>query len=87
MHDLLIRGATVVDGLGHDPIRADVRSAVAAPPRSAGSARLICCCSRSRRRTRTQAGEMRVACWAIWLYPEDRRANHEPERIRSRFAT
>src|SRR5438874_9687190 len=24
MHDLVIRGATVVDGLGHDPIRADV---------------------------------------------------------------
>src|SRR5579859_4495388 len=24
MHDLLIRGATVIDGLGHDPIRADV---------------------------------------------------------------
>jgi N-acyl-D-aspartate/D-glutamate deacylase len=24
MHDLMIRGATVVDGLGHDPIRADV---------------------------------------------------------------
>ena len=24
MHDLLIRGATMVDGLGHDPIRADV---------------------------------------------------------------
>src|SRR5215468_1604585 len=24
MHDLLIRGATLVDGLGHDPIRADV---------------------------------------------------------------
>src|SRR5580700_11588099 len=24
MHDLVIRGATVVDGLGHDPIRADL---------------------------------------------------------------
>ena len=24
MHDLLIRGATVVDGLGHDPVLADV---------------------------------------------------------------
>src|SRR6266480_2469169 len=24
MHDLVIRGTTVVDGLGHDPIRADV---------------------------------------------------------------
>ena len=24
MHDLVIRGATVVDGLGHDPVRADV---------------------------------------------------------------
>jgi N-acyl-D-amino-acid deacylase len=24
MHDLVIRGVTVVDGLGHDPIRADV---------------------------------------------------------------
>src|SRR5215471_9295472 len=24
MHDLMIRGATVVDGLGHDPIRADI---------------------------------------------------------------
>ncbi len=24
MHDLVIRGATVVDGLGHDPINADV---------------------------------------------------------------
>jgi N-acyl-D-amino-acid deacylase len=24
MHDLVVRGATVVDGLGHDPIRADV---------------------------------------------------------------
>jgi len=24
MHDLLIHGATVVDGLGHDPISADV---------------------------------------------------------------
>lgn len=24
MHDLVIRGATVVDGLGHDPIQADV---------------------------------------------------------------
>ena len=24
MHDLVIRGATVVDGLGHDPIRADI---------------------------------------------------------------
>ena len=24
MHDLVIRGATVVDGLGHDPIHADV---------------------------------------------------------------
>ena len=24
MHDLLIRGATMVDGLGHDPVRADV---------------------------------------------------------------
>jgi len=24
MHDLVIRGATVVDGLAHDPIRADV---------------------------------------------------------------
>jgi N-acyl-D-amino-acid deacylase len=24
MHDLVIRGATVVDGLGHDPLRADV---------------------------------------------------------------
>src|SRR5258708_10144512 len=24
MHDLLIRGAMVVDGLGHDPVRADV---------------------------------------------------------------
>ena len=24
MHDLLIRGATVVDGLGHDPVQADV---------------------------------------------------------------
>jgi N-acyl-D-aspartate/D-glutamate deacylase len=23
MHDLVIRGATVADGLGHDPIRAD----------------------------------------------------------------
>ena len=24
MADLVIRGATVVDGLGHDPVRADV---------------------------------------------------------------
>jgi N-acyl-D-aspartate/D-glutamate deacylase len=24
IHDLVIRGATVVDGLGHDPIRADL---------------------------------------------------------------
>jgi N-acyl-D-aspartate/D-glutamate deacylase len=24
MHDLLIRGATVIDGLGHDPVRTDV---------------------------------------------------------------
>ncbi len=24
MHDLVIRGATVIDGLGHDPVRADV---------------------------------------------------------------
>ena len=24
MHDLVIRGATVIDGLGHDPLRADV---------------------------------------------------------------
>src|SRR5690242_8328362 len=24
MHDLVIRGATMVDGLGHDPIRADL---------------------------------------------------------------
>jgi N-acyl-D-aspartate/D-glutamate deacylase len=24
MHDLVIRGATVVDGLGHDPIRTDL---------------------------------------------------------------
>jgi N-acyl-D-aspartate/D-glutamate deacylase len=24
MHDFVIRGATVVDGLGHDPIRADL---------------------------------------------------------------
>ena len=24
MHNLVIRGATVVDGLGHDPVRADV---------------------------------------------------------------
>src|SRR5678815_992246 len=24
MHDLVIRGATLVDGLGHDPVRADV---------------------------------------------------------------
>ena len=24
MHDFVIRGANVVDGLGHDPIRADV---------------------------------------------------------------
>jgi N-acyl-D-amino-acid deacylase len=24
MHDLVIRGATIVDGLGHDPRRADV---------------------------------------------------------------
>ena len=24
MHDLVIRGATVIDGLGHDPRRADV---------------------------------------------------------------
>ena len=24
MHDLVVRGATLVDGLGHDPIRADV---------------------------------------------------------------
>src|SRR6266581_1109041 len=24
MYDLVIRGATVVDGLGHDPVRADV---------------------------------------------------------------
>src|ERR1700676_2686502 len=24
MHDLVIRGATIVDGLGHDPLRADV---------------------------------------------------------------
>jgi len=24
MHDLVIRGATVTDGLGHDPVRADV---------------------------------------------------------------
>jgi len=24
MHDLVIRGAIVVDGLGHDPVRADV---------------------------------------------------------------
>jgi N-acyl-D-aspartate/D-glutamate deacylase len=24
LHDLVIRGAVVVDGLGHDPIRADV---------------------------------------------------------------
>src|SRR5579863_4825091 len=24
MHDLVIRGATVVDGLGHDPVKADV---------------------------------------------------------------
>src|ERR1700688_817545 len=24
MHDLVIRGATIVDGLGHDPVRADI---------------------------------------------------------------
>ena len=24
MHDLVIRGATIVDGLGHDPLRADI---------------------------------------------------------------
>ena len=24
MHDLVIRGAAVVDGLGHDPVKADV---------------------------------------------------------------
>jgi N-acyl-D-aspartate/D-glutamate deacylase len=24
MHDLVTRGATVVEGLGHDPIRADI---------------------------------------------------------------
>ena len=24
MYDLVVRGATVVDGLGHDPVRADV---------------------------------------------------------------
>jgi N-acyl-D-amino-acid deacylase len=24
MHDLVIRGATVVDGLGRDPVRADI---------------------------------------------------------------
>jgi N-acyl-D-aspartate/D-glutamate deacylase len=24
MHDLVIRGGSVIDGLGHDPIRADV---------------------------------------------------------------
>ena len=24
MHELVIRGATVIDGLGHDPMRADV---------------------------------------------------------------
>src|SRR5215467_3475976 len=38
----MIRGAIVVDGLGHYPVRADVRSRVATLP---GSARLICCCS------------------------------------------
>ncbi len=24
MHELVIRGATIIDGLGHDPLRADV---------------------------------------------------------------
>jgi N-acyl-D-aspartate/D-glutamate deacylase len=24
MHDLVIRGGTIVNGLGHDPIRADI---------------------------------------------------------------
>jgi carbon-monoxide dehydrogenase large subunit len=30
---------------------------------------------------RTRAGEMRVACRAIWFYPDSRRVSREPKRI------
>ena len=60
MHDLVIRGATVVDGLGHDPICADLAVRVtAASPRSAMWARTPR--DRRRRRARADAGHHRSA--------------------------
>jgi hypothetical protein len=80
-HDPVICGVTVVDGLRREPIRAEV-AVKGGRIAAIGKADLLLFALSPR--TSTRAGEM---CVAIWLYPEDRRANHEPERTRSRFAT
>jgi hypothetical protein len=56
----MIRGATVVGGLGHDPRRCAVRSGRTAAIGGVGKADLLLFALS--RRTRTKAGEMRVAC-------------------------